>query len=149
LVVAREQPELPPEATVVLANQGKPREKPNGGETVRELLEKAPIDFQIQYKNKGEDKFQEVEIKENGTVPEPEEGTQVRFQLKRKKDTNNAYGVLLMVNGENTIYPEEQEPDPSRVHLWILDPKDDDKATFVTGFLKKGHDNEVAKFKVL
>lgn len=140
---------LPTEATVVVSNPVKPREKARESETILNLLNKAPIDFQIEYKNKGENEFRKVEIEENGTVPEPEEGTKVRFQLKRRKDkdTNSAYGVLLMVNGENTIY-REPVSDYSRAHLWILD-KDDDKPTFVTGFLKKGPDNEVAEFEVL
>src|SRR5262249_40153326 len=87
LVVARDRPELHPDATVVLPNQGKPREKLIEGETIGKLLEKAPIDFQIQYKNEGEKEFQNVEVAENGMVREPEEGTEVRFQLKRRKNT--------------------------------------------------------------
>jgi predicted Ser/Thr protein kinase len=149
VVAAAGRPEFTSGTTGGESKEEKPSEKPKERETVRKLLDKAPIDFQIQYKNKGEDKFRKVEIEENGTVPEPEEGTQVRFQLKRKKDTNNAYGVLLMVNGENTFYPEERVLDYSHAHLWILDPKDDDRPTFVTGFLKKGLDNEVAIFRVL
>jgi hypothetical protein len=131
-------------------NPVKSREKPRESETILNLLNKAPIDFQIEYKNKGENEFRKVEIKENGTIPEPEKGTEVRFQLKRRKDkdANGAYGVLLMVNGENTIY-REPVSDYSRAHLWVLDPKDDDEPTFVTGFLKKGTDNEVAEFEVL
>jgi hypothetical protein len=116
------------------------------GPTVRELREEAPIDLQVFYKAKGENKAKKVAIEEDGWLPEPREGTDVTFRLKHKNKDKRTYGVVLKVNGENTIYPEEPEPDDFRAHKWILDPKDN---YLITGYLKKNAKDKVANFTVL
>jgi hypothetical protein len=138
IVVAQKGPsQLPPGDPGGVTNPAKQDQKPKESYTPRKLLEEGPINFEIQYKKSGQDRFQKVEITEAGMVREPEEGTEVRFQLKRdEKADRKAYGVLFMVNGENTIYREEPVLDPFLAHLWILD-KDDDKPAFVTGYLRK------------
>ena len=50
--------------------------------------------------------------------------------------------MVIKVNGQNTIYKEEQEP--LDCHKWILEPG---KSTVVEGFLKPG-DSKAEEFKV-
>jgi hypothetical protein len=144
LVANWKKPELPPEATPIVRTKQTLGVKPKQGATVRQLLERSPIDIQILYKDKGAKKAKEVDIDDDGTVPEPTEGTKVSFRLKHKNNQDKyTYGVILKVNGENTIYPEEAEPDDVRAHKWILSPKDD---FLITGYLKKGLKDQAATF---
>jgi hypothetical protein len=54
-------------------------------------------------------------------VPEPTQGQDVSFVLKRNdKDPKARYGVVLMVNGVNTLF-EERLP-PQRCTKWIIEP---------------------------
>jgi hypothetical protein len=150
-LVAAPRDRLPAEATVVVPNKGGQVDRPKERVTVRELLKQAPIEFQVLYKDKGAEQVRKVDIKDDGTVEQPREGTEVSFRLKRKKNGDkHTYGVVFKVNGENTIYPEELEPDDFRAHKWVLDPRDDDKDfPPISGFLKKGAEDQIAKFHVL
>ena len=54
-------------------------------------------------------------------VPEPNEGQDVYFVLKRRDpDPKARYGVVLMVNGVNTLF-EERLP-PQQCTKWIIEP---------------------------
>ncbi len=73
-------------------------------------------------------------------VREPFGREKVSFRL-----TNNGtetYAVVIKVNGQSTIYKEEQEP--FECHKWILEPG---KSTVVEGFLRRG-DKKAEEFKV-
>jgi hypothetical protein len=59
-------------------------------------------------------------VKGVASAEEPRETESVYFSLIRKDPTNARYGVLLMVNGLNTLY-EERLP-PKDCHKWIIDP---------------------------
>jgi hypothetical protein len=144
-LVANSKPSaLPPQATAIVQTKQTLGVKPKQGATVRQLLERAPLDIQILYKAKGEKKPKEMDIDDDGTLPEPAEGAKVSFRLKHKNDKDKyTYGVVLKVNGENTIYPEEAEPDDVRAHKWILGPKDE---FFITGYLKKSLKDQSATF---
>lgn len=53
-------------------------------------------------------------------VPTPDEGVRVQLRLtNRTKD--ETYGVVLLVNGENTIFREEQGP-PLEMYKWVVEP---------------------------
>jgi hypothetical protein len=53
-------------------------------------------------------------------VPTPDEGTKVQLRLtNRTRDVT--YGVVLLVNGENTIFREEQGP-PLEMYKWVVEP---------------------------
>ncbi len=75
-----------------------------------------------------------------GKVREPKEGQEVTFVLKNKG--TETYGVVLMVNGENTIYRERL--DPASCYKWILDPGEEIKVRGYQTNLK-----EFVKFTVL
>ena len=75
-----------------------------------------------------------------GKVREPKEGQEVTFVLKNKG--TETHGVVLMVNGENTIYRERL--DPASCYKWILDPGEEIKVRGYQTNLK-----EFVKFTVL
>jgi hypothetical protein len=77
-------------------------------------VQKAPVRLEIRYNG--------VTVNKPGTdvVSSPDEGTEVSFRLINA--TDDVYGVVLMVNGENTIHPEEKG-EPGRLYKWVLDPK--------------------------
>jgi hypothetical protein len=77
----------------------------------------APIKFEIWYA----DKQQPYEFRDGAAfVKEPAEGQQVILTVRRKSAEKKRYGVLVRVNGENTLY-RERTPDP-KASLWILEP---------------------------
>jgi hypothetical protein len=146
LVADRTWTQLPAETTAIVPNTDTQGVKPKDRVLVRQLLERAPIDFQVFYQKKGDNQPRPVEIDEEGTLPEPAQGTKVTFRLKHKNTDKYTYGVVLKVNGENTISPEEREPDDFRAPKWILEPKDD---YVITGFLKRNLKGKAATFTVL
>lgn len=77
----------------------------------------APIALEIYYDDK------RVPIEFTGgmaRVAEPREGQKVHFVLKRQDDSKEKYGVVLKVNGENTLYRQRlRDEDCSK---WILGP---------------------------
>jgi hypothetical protein len=81
--------------------------------------EDAPIDFEIRY----DDRKVNVQI-ENGEarVPEPQEGQKMKLILRRKGDGKERYGMVVKVNGQNTL-GKQQMPD-SECRIWVLDPGD-------------------------
>jgi hypothetical protein len=146
-LAAWNKPELPPEEIVVASDKPKPGQgvKPISRPTVRQLLEQAPIEFQVYYKD--DEKTRKVEMDEDGILPEPPAGTKVSFRLKHKNNQDkHTYGVVLKINGENSIYREETEPYDFRAHQWILEPKDD---YYVPGFLQRNLKDKVAAFTAL
>ena len=54
-------------------------------------------------------------------MKEPAEGQQVILSVRRKIAEKKRYGVLVRVNGENTLY-RERLPDP-KASVWILEPE--------------------------
>lgn len=78
-------------------------------------------------------------------VEGPRPGERVEFKLIRNpKAGEERFGVVLMVNGENTLYRERK--DYEKCTKWILDPGD--KPTPVRGYQIKGQDNAL-HFKAL
>ncbi len=102
---------------------GNVSDKMKKGAMVRKILEEAPIQFDILYED-GEN-VQRVKVRADGTVPEPPAGTKVKFRLSHKNNDDYTYGVVLKVNGENTLFPQERETDDFAYRKWILKPKSD------------------------
>jgi hypothetical protein len=76
---------------------------------------------------------------------EPTEAQDVYFKLKRKDSSKARYGVVLMVNGVNTLY-EERRP-PKDCTKWIIDPGA--PAYVIEGFhVKEGGGEHGVKFVV-
>lgn len=77
------------------------------------------------------------------TVETPLVGDRVTLVLKNESTTKK-FGVVLMVNGRNTLY-EEQEAGPTEMSRWILDPG---ATTTVKGFYQVG-DTSYKPFEVI
>ena len=73
--------------------------------TARELLRQAPIDFQILYNGV------QQPIAEDGTVPEPTSKDVVTFRLRHNNTDTKIYGVILKLNGRNTLWPDDADAD--------------------------------------
>ncbi len=80
-------------------------------------------------------------------VREPRAGQEVTFRLLRKNLADKArYGVVLKVNGENTLY-RQRLPD-SRCSFWVLEPNAN--SLVVPGYQKsKGADGTTEPFLVV
>ena len=77
----------------------------------------APIKFEVWYDNN----LQNYEFRDGAAfVKEPQEGQQVILAVRRKGSDRNRYGIIVRVNGENTLY-RERIPD-AKASLWILEP---------------------------
>jgi hypothetical protein len=63
-------------------------------------------------------------------VREPREGQKVTFVLRKTDATPDRYGVVLMVNGENTLYRERLAP--LHCQKWVLGPEQ--RAIPIAGF---------------
>ncbi len=80
-------------------------------------------------------------------VREPQAGQAVTFRLLRKNLADEArYGVVLKVNGENTLY-RQRLPD-NRCSFWVLEPNA--RSLMVPGYQKtKGKDGSTEPFLVV
>jgi hypothetical protein len=99
----------------------------------------APVELQIWYN--GRPILYKV-TDGQAVVPEPQAGTELYFVLKHTGRDQKRYGVVLLVNGQNTLFQETGNP--LQLRKWILDPGD---KTVINGFQKT--DWELAPFRVL
>ncbi|MEZ6128055.1 MAG: hypothetical protein R3C59_05200 [Planctomycetaceae bacterium] len=100
----------------------------------------SPIKFEIWYDND----LQPFEFRDGAAfVKEPQEGQKVILAVRRKGNDTKRYGILVRVNGENTLY-RERTPD-AQASLWILEP--DLKAFSIRGFQADGEERQ--QFRVL
>jgi hypothetical protein len=100
----------------------------------------APVALEIYYGRK------QVEVKtQNGQarIREPRRGQKVTFVLRRRVRSKERYGVVLKVNGENTLYRQRLKDVECR--KWILDPGDPPSA--IEGFQKDG--KTAGEFRIL
>ena len=98
------------------------------GEETHPLLDpSAPVGLEIFYDNRSVP----LEIREGKAwVREPQEGQKVLLVLRKRDKTVDRYGVVLMVNGQNTLFKERIPPvDCTK---WIL--SEDYPAITVRGF---------------
>jgi hypothetical protein len=103
--------EVPAEATTSVPSKGRKAASP------AELLDQAPVELQILYNGKP------MEVSDDGRVREPNKNDKVTFRLRHKNLDENTYGVVLKVNGENTIKRDNLEADDYLQYKWILKPK--------------------------
>ncbi len=96
-------------------------------------LKNCPVKLTVKYNGEA------VPIRGN-TVSEPKEADKVSFVLDNQADTT--YAVVLLVNGENTLYRERGASWAAR--KWVLPPK---TTITVSGFQTAGNKSE--PFKVL
>jgi hypothetical protein len=114
--------------------------KVKGGELKHPWDDQPPIKLDIRYNGKS------IPVKvENGKarVAEPREGDKVTFVLSRNDNSQERYGVVLKVNGENTLY--KQRLSPELCTKWIFDPGAEPYT--VVGFKTKETKGE--RFRVL
>lgn len=118
------------QAAVVL-----PTEKPAADKPAKPFapLADCPVKWQVRYSGK-------PVAPSGNTLPEPGEDDQVSFMLTNP--TTDTYAVVLLVNGENTLYQERQ--DVYRCRKWVLEPRTE---TVVSGF--QTEDQIAIPFRVL
>lgn len=102
---------------------------------------RAPLRLEVRYNNR----IQSIKMKDGmASIPEPAFGEKISFVVRRTDSLDQTrYGVVLRVNGENTLY-RETLPDV-RAALWIMEPKM--KEFGVTGY--QLDDGKKSEFKVL
>ena len=76
-------------------------------------------------------------------VREPREGEKVTLVLRKTESTPDRYGVVLLVNGESTLYRERLSP--LNCQKWILSPQD--RVITVQGF--QTGEGQAEAFRVL
>ncbi len=91
---------------------------------VQEPVEQA-LDFRVLYNGK------EVQRGKNGELATPGEGVNVEFRLKNRSPRR--IGVVVRVNGVNTVDNDNDDKDPRFYRRWILDPG---KEYALSGFYK-------------
>jgi hypothetical protein len=84
-------------------------------------LDNCPIKWQIRYNDK-------VQPVSGSLLPEPDEADKVSFVLTNPSK-DETYAVVLMVNGESTLYKEKQAV--AKCRKWILEPRTE---TVISGF---------------
>lgn len=100
----------------------------------------APVTLEIRY----DAQLQNVEIRDGQAfVAEPKEGQKVELFLVRKPTAKGRLGIVLKVNGENTL--NRQTFSDVECRKWILSPEH--TRTVVKGFQVEG--NQTEQFRVL
>lgn len=105
------------------------------------MAKDAPVELQIYY----DGKKVPYEIRDGKAfIPEPQEKQDVVFRLKRTPSARGRLGVVLKVNGVNTLYKEELSDDWS-CRMWVLEP--DSGPLTIRGY--QTDEGTADKFKVL
>ncbi|MCA9012211.1 MAG: hypothetical protein KDB01_20805, partial [Planctomycetaceae bacterium] len=99
-----------------------------------------PIKFEVWY----DDELQNYEFRDGAAfIKEPKEEQEVILAVRRKGTDKKRYGILIRVNGENTLY-KERTPD-AKARLWIMEP--DLKEFSIRGY--QIDEKERERFRVL
>lgn len=100
----------------------------------------APVALEIRYDNQ----VQDIEFRDGAAfVPEPEEGQSVML-IVRRKSSDKRLGLVLKVNGENTLGRENVAD--AQAQTWVLEP--DRKEWGFQGYYDTAN-NTMERFKVL
>lgn len=97
-------------------------------------LDACPVKWEIRYNDK-------VQPVSGSLLPEPDESDKVSFVLTNPSK-DETYAVVLLVNGESTLYKERQAV--AKCRKWILEPR---TQTVVNGFQMAA--DKSAEFKVV
>jgi hypothetical protein len=120
-------------------------QKAKTGEEDGSLLAGLPVMLEVHYVDRhgGADRKIPIPVKHGkAEIPEPTQDQDVYFRLVRTEQSGARYGVVLMVNGVNTVF-EERRP-PEQCTKWIFEP--DSGPLKVDGFQLT--DNEKQSFVV-
>ena len=80
-----------------------------------------PVELRITYNGKDQTLQQEADSAQNWKLDDPEEGDQVLFHVKNL--TDERLGIVLLVNGVNTLFEEYVEDKPAyKMSRWVLEP---------------------------
>jgi hypothetical protein len=88
-------------------------ETPDDSKRFDDVVKNVPVQLKVLYNG------EEVPVRA-GAVREPTENDKVTFVLKNKG--TETFGVVLKVDGRNTLYPSEEGP-PLDCYKWILKPE--------------------------
>ena len=102
---------------VVKATPPTPETKP----VPNPALENCPVKWEIRYNDK-------AQVVSGALLPEPNEGAGVSFVLTNPSK-DETFAVVLLVNGESTLYRERQAV--AKCRKWILEPRTE---TVIAGF---------------
>jgi hypothetical protein len=83
-----------------------------------DVFEGSPVKLEIYYCKNGDSQGRRMGVQGYRVERSPAAGEKVYFVLRNQ--STQRYGVVLMVNGRNTIFSEEG--DPARCHKWVLEP---------------------------
>jgi hypothetical protein len=118
----------------------------NAGEKAVPLLQKeAPIDFAILYGGKKVPLRVKPGVPAEASVPEPSAGERLTFRLRHKNRDRMSYGVVLRINGKNTVFPKVPQPDDLSAYKWLVKPGADFEIRAFQETLETGDRFEVAK----
>jgi hypothetical protein len=93
------------------------------------LDDSAPFKLEVLY----DGKVQPVEVREGqARIPEPAQGQTVVLRYTRRDTSGRVFGVVIKVNGENTLF-RQKLPD-SRCRPWLSYPKEEGKPIDLRGF---------------
>jgi hypothetical protein len=108
-------------------------------------LEKAPVEFTLLYGGEPVTVREQKDADdEEAVVRAPRAGQKVTLRLKHRGEDKETYGVVVKVNGENTVDPERTHPTPIHNRKWVLTPG---ARTTIIGFQS---DDKVARaFRVV
>jgi hypothetical protein len=116
-----------PKSAIVLADKAAPSPEDKGdvlkekADAALKLLEGAPVQLKVRYGGKVQRVLTDPGQSYSGNVllrvASPEQGQKVTFELTNT--TDDTYGVILRIDGRNTIF--EQRQDPAACYKWILE----------------------------
>jgi hypothetical protein len=113
------------------AKKDEEKTEDTSADTTADLPEGFPVKLTIRYDDMAQDlKPDSAGGDTNFTVVDPKEGQKVAFDIKNV--SNERLGVVLTVNGYNTLY--EEEGDFAKMTRWIIEPN---KEYRVRGFYQK------------
>jgi hypothetical protein len=103
----------------------------------------APVVLEIFYDDKPIN-FQIDKATRSASIPEPQAGQQVRLVIRKVDATNLRYGVVLKVNGENTLF--RQTDQNLQCTKWILENKGEQVE--IKGYRVKDASDKYEEFRI-
>jgi hypothetical protein len=95
-----------------------PRDIPDP-DALANSLKTSPVQLTIWYKDRRTGEKREAKLGYHDRIDEPRDNEQVIFTLRNTKDKE--YGVVLRVNGENTLFRQFDDPLNQRAPMWIIE----------------------------
>jgi serine/threonine protein kinase/tetratricopeptide (TPR) repeat protein len=102
----------------------------------------APVVLEVYYDGSRID-YQIDKATKTASIPEPQAGQKVKFVIRKVDDTKTRYGVVLKVNGENTLFRETEQN--LRCSKWILEEKGEQVE--IKGYRLKAESSKYEEFE--